>query len=218
LLDGLEAAMTLDAFLRDNRAEIIKRTRAKVAARSSPPANATELEEGVPLFLSQLSATLEEPGMGVDGQPTGPSRASRPPIGETAAKHGRDLLRFGFTIDQVVHDYGDVCQVVTELAEERSATLSVAEFRTLNRCLDNAIAGAVTAWSDERDRAHADQTNKASKVTDTLMRDLGRLVERANASVDVIREGRIGIGGATGDLLRHALLEMRVLLEKAGAK
>jgi hypothetical protein len=210
--------MTLDAFLKDNRAEIIRRTRAKVAARSSPPADATELEEGVPLFLSQLSVTLEEQGMGGVDHPTGPSQAPRPPIAETAAKHGRDLLRFGFSIDQVVHDYGDVCQAVTELAEERAATLSVAEFRTLNRCLDNAIAGAVTAWSDERDRTHANETNEASKLANTLTRELGKLVDRASASVDVIREGRIGIGGATGDLLRHALLEIRALLDKAGAK
>ncbi len=209
--------MTLDSFLKDNRAEIIQRTRAKVAARSSPPADATELREGVPLFLSQLSVTLEEQGLG-EVEPSTPSQASRPPIGETAGRHGRDLLRLGFSIDQVVHDYGDVCQAVTELAEERAAALTVAEFRTLNLCLDNAIAGAVTAWSDGRDRTHAEQTNEASKVAGTLTRDLGKLVERANAAFDVIREGRVGIGGATGDLLRQALLEMRALLDKAGAK
>jgi hypothetical protein len=64
-------------------------------------------------------------------------------VGTTAALHGRDLFREGFTIEQVVRDYGDVCQAVTKLAIETGVPISVDEFRTFNRCLDNAIAGAV---------------------------------------------------------------------------
>src|ERR1700728_4692252 len=128
--------MTLDGFLKDNRAHLIKRTRAKVAARSSPPVDPNELEHGVPLFLSQLSVALQQQGPGGVTRSAEASHDAHPAIGESAALHGRDLLKFGFTIEQVVHDYGDVCQAVTELAEERSATVSVAEFHTLNRCLD----------------------------------------------------------------------------------
>ena len=47
-------------------------------------------------------------------------------------------------MSQVVHDYGDVCQAITELALERKAPITVKEFHTLNRCLDTAIAEAVT--------------------------------------------------------------------------
>jgi len=36
-------------------------------------------------------------------------------VGTTAALHGRDLFRDGFTIEQVVRDYGDVCQAVISL-------------------------------------------------------------------------------------------------------
>jgi len=203
--------MTLDQFLKENRGELIKRTRAKVKSRSSPPINADELEHGVPLFLSQLSAALEDESMGTTTDAARASRAAHPGIGASAALHGRDLLRFGFTIDQVVHDYGDVCQAVTELAEERSATLSIAEFHTLNRCLDNAIAGAVLSWSDERDRT------RAERPASTLTRDLGRLVDQARTIFDVIREGRVAVGGATGALLNRALVEMRALIDKAEA-
>ena len=70
-----------------------------------------------------------------------------PNIAKTAALHGHDLLGLGFSIDEVVHDYGDVCQAVTELAVELDTSVSVAEFHTLNRCLDNAIASAVTTWA-----------------------------------------------------------------------
>jgi len=46
----------------------------------------------------------------------------------------------GYRVDQVVHDYGDVCQAVTELARERRVPITVDEFQILNRMLDNAIA------------------------------------------------------------------------------
>ncbi len=201
---------TLGQFLEDHRADLIERTRAKVATRSFPASGAIELEHGVPLFLSQLSATLEEQGSGGTNDSTRAS--SHPAIGKSAALHGRDLLRRGFTIEQVVHDYGDVCQAVTELAEERGVDMSVAEFHTLNRCLDNAIASAVSSWSEERDRM------RASEATDHLTRDLGKLLDQAKTSFDVIRDGRVAAGGATGSLLNRALVEMRTLIDEAGAK
>ena len=47
-------------------------------------------------------------------------------------------------MSQVVHDYGDICQAITELALELKAPITVKEFHTLNRCLDTAIAEACT--------------------------------------------------------------------------
>src|SRR3979411_1024146 len=138
-------------FIKENRAELIRLTREKVKSRSAPRPTSEELETGVPLFLKQftelLAATNEK----------GPPSAA---IGTSATAHGQDLLKRGFTIAQVVHDYGDICQAVTELAGDLGATLSIVEFQTLNRCLDNAIAGAVTSWSQGRERdlkAEADE-------------------------------------------------------------
>jgi hypothetical protein len=61
---------------------------------------------------------------------------------KSAVLHGRDLLMQGFTVSQVVHDYGDVCQSITDLAVEKESTIATGDFRTLNLCLDEAIAGA----------------------------------------------------------------------------
>jgi hypothetical protein len=205
--------MTLDGFLKENRAELIERARAKVVARSSRPTDSKHTQ-GVPMFLSQLSAALGEQGSGGVEHSTRASHAAHPAISESAAVHGRDLLKLGLTIDEVVHDYGDVCQAVTELAEERNATLSIAEFHTLNRCLDNAIAGAVSAWSEGREHSQAN----AAKAADTLSRSLGRLVDRARATFDVICTGRVAAGGATGNLLRRDLAEMRALIDQAETK
>src|SRR5580698_917772 len=71
---------TLSQFLTVNRDELIKRTRAKVAGRSSPTVNAEELEHGVPLFLSQLSETLEIEGLGGTAPSAGAGPTAHPNI------------------------------------------------------------------------------------------------------------------------------------------
>jgi hypothetical protein len=57
----------------------------------------------------------------------------------SAAAHGKALVEGGYTLSQVVHDYGEVCQAFTELALELKAGITAKEFHTLNRCLDTAI-------------------------------------------------------------------------------
>src|SRR5712691_1760654 len=100
-------------------------TRAKVALRQSPKATEDELVNGVPLFLTQLAETLKQEGTHAPFSLTA--------ISTSAEAHGTELLRRGFTIGQVVHDYGDVCQAVTELALEEDFPITTAEFHTLNR-------------------------------------------------------------------------------------
>src|SRR4029078_5833541 len=110
-------------FVHSNRQEITRRCQAKVATRSIPPPSEAEINHGVPLFLDQLVDMLRSGG------------TSTFAIDASAAQHGHDLLLKGFTVSQVVHDYGDVCQTVTDLALETNVPINTEEFRTLNRCL-----------------------------------------------------------------------------------
>jgi hypothetical protein len=112
----------LHEFIAVNRDEIISRCRAKVSARSTTAPTEGRIDHGVPVFLDHLRDALRL------GQITSPA------ISRTAIKHGHDLLRQGFTVSQVVHDYGDVCQAITELAVELNAPISTDDCRTLNRC------------------------------------------------------------------------------------
>jgi hypothetical protein len=114
----------LDYFVAANREEIVTRCRAKVATRSLPIPIEAEIDHGVPRFLDQLMDALRL------------GERSTPDIGRSAVQHGHDLLLQGFTVAQVVHAYGDICQSITELAVEADARISPADFRTLNRCLD----------------------------------------------------------------------------------
>src|SRR3954464_7781407 len=123
-------------FVSTYRDAIIAKTRVKVRTRPWPPASTAELENGLPIFLDQLSETLRWENTDTP--------FSRHAIGHSATRHGRDLLGLGFTVSQVVHDYGDICQAITELAIDQNAPITTMEFHILNRCLDTAIADAVT--------------------------------------------------------------------------
>ena len=110
----------LHEFLTSNRIELITRCRKKVAGRFEPSEIPAAVDHGVPLFLQQLIETLrfEQLTSVREVAVTEPAPAPTE-IGRAAAVHGAELLRLGFTVDQVVHDYGDVCQSVT-LSELRS--------------------------------------------------------------------------------------------------
>jgi len=201
--------MLLDSFIAANREEIIARCAAKVATRSFPvPVSAEgEGEYGVPLFLDQLIDALRR------------GLRSNPEIGRSALHHGHDLLLQGFSVSQVVHAYGDVCQSITELAVERNAPISAGDFCTLNRCLDEAIAGAVTEYGRERDQSTHDVA--AARNTERLgffAHELRNLVNTALVSFEVLRTGNVGVTGSTGSVLHRSLIGLRTLIGRSLAE
>jgi hypothetical protein len=85
-------------------------------------------------------------------------------VAPTATLHGRGLLRERFTIEQVIRDYGDVCQAVTRLAAETGAPISGEKFHTSNRCLDDAIAAAVAEYSQRNSQTALAKTTAAGEL------------------------------------------------------
>jgi signal transduction histidine kinase len=209
-------------FLSNNRDELIERCRAKVAQRSRRGATAQQLANGVPLFLEQLTGTLraEEEGDAAEGTrisgPSGGDALALSPMGLTASAHGKELMELGYTVDQVVHDYGDLCQAITDLAVERDAPFSVDQFRTLNRCLDNAIADAVTEFAAQRD-AHLSLKNQAheNERLGILVHELRNLLQTATLGFTVLESGKVPIGGSTGALVKRSLAALAGLLERS---
>jgi len=134
----------LHDFIVANREEIIERSRARLRARTPQKSIEAKLEHGVPIFLTQLVGALS-PTAATSALHLVGTAASNRQIADSAALHGHELLRNGFTLAQVVHGYGDICQVVTTLAADTHAAISANDFHVFNRCLDDAIAGAVSA-------------------------------------------------------------------------
>lgn len=212
----------LHNFLANNRDALIQRCIDKVAKR--PKRNATErqLRNGIPMFLEQLTRTLKaeqdsgaEAGKAISGK-AGGDAAALSEMGVTAAAHGIALLELGYTVDQVVHDYGDLCQAITDLAVERDAPFSVDEFRTLNRCLDNAIADAVTEFSSQRDVSMAHQQSiDLNERLGFLMHELRNSLSVAMMAVTALEVGGLTVGGATGSVLKRGHLAMAKLIKNS---
>jgi signal transduction histidine kinase len=211
----------MHVFLANNRSELIERCRAKVAQRPAREATAQQLQYGVPMFLDQLIRTLqlEQTSEPMDSRRiSGPSGggASLSEIGEAAAQHGRELLKLGFSVDQVVHDYGDLCQAITDLAYERDAPFLIDEFRTLNRCLDNAIADAVTEFSYQRDFAVADrQAIEMNERLGLFAHELRNFLQTATLAFTAAKTGNLSLSGATGSVLERSLDGLRDLIVRS---
>ena len=197
----------LDTFIAANRDEIIRRCREKVATRSIPPPTRAEIDHGVPVFLNQLGDALRL------------GQTSSPEISGSALHHGHDLLLQGFTVAQVVHDYGDICQAITELSIERSAPISTDDFRTLNRCLDDAIAGAVTEYGRERMQTTLDgETARETERLGFLAHELRNLLNTALFAFEALQTGNVGITGSTAGVLDRSLKGMHALVGRSLAE
>jgi len=191
-------------FITTHRDQIITRCRKRVATRPRSTHTAAESDYGVPLFLDQLVDTLRSKGQ--------PNLA----ISTSAALHGHDLLLKGFTVSQVVHDYGDVCQTITELALETNAPIDTADFRTLNRCLDEAIAGAVTVYGRESEQSSLDgQAERGNQRMGFFVHEVRNLVNTATFAYRVLQSGNVGIGGSTGAVLDRSLTSLRDLIARS---
>ena len=212
----------MDEFLTHTREELIERCKVKVAQRPRRAATPEQLKNGVPLFLDQLIRTLQAEkadrpaeSLRISGA-SGGSSSDLSEVGATASAHGKQLLELGYTVDQVVHDYGDLCQAITDLAEERDAPFSVGQFRTLNRCLDNAIADAVTAFSAQRDAAQARRAARESQERlGFLLHELRNSLLSARLALTALESGQLPVTGATGGVLKRSLASLTSLVKHA---
>lgn len=190
----------LQDFLTVHRGAIIARTGKLVAARRWPLALELDVDYGVPLFLSQLSDTLRAETSGAQTPDV---------IGPSAVRRGRELFELGFSLSQVVHNYGDVCQAITELALDHRAPITTQEFHILNRCLDTAIAEAVT------EHARITAQSRVTEETERLGRfahELRNMLNTAVMAFDIVRRGTVSVNGSAGTVLGRSLIGLRDLV------
>ncbi len=194
-----------------------------VAHRSFPKAADAEFADGIPIFLDQLIETLrveQTSERGRSPEISGIAGGGTPSqIGDMATLHGRNLLNQGFTLEQVVRDYGDVCQAVTNLAYELGARIEVDEFRTFNRCIDNAMASAVGAYALHQAAAvEEDNVLASNSRMGSLVHELRNYLHIVTYAVQAIKAGNVGMLGATGAVLDRSLLGMRHLIDRSLAE
>ena len=191
----------LHDFVTIHREAIIDRTR-EMLAKDPAAASTGGLDNGVPLFLTQLSDTLRAEAT---QSPAATGESATPRLGTVG-----ELLALGFNVSQVVHGYGNICQAVTELAVEKRAPITTEEFHTLNRCLDVAIAEAVTEHA--RMTASSRSSQEAERVGQ-LGHEIRNMVNTALMAFDILKRGTVGIGGTTGAVLGRSLLGLQDLVD-----
>jgi signal transduction histidine kinase len=192
----------LSDFLTESHEQIVAAARRRVAARRYPVASPAELESGVPLFLDQLGDILR-----LEASCAPSSEAA---ISATATRHGGELLARGFSLSEVVHDYGDICQAVMEIASAQRVAITTEEFRILNRSLDTAIAEAVTEHGRRSSELrHEEELERLGHVAHEI-RDL---LNTAVFAFDALRKGNIGINGTTGGVLGRSLTGLREFVD-----
>ena len=204
----------LHEFLSSNRSVLIDQCRVRAVQRTEPK---DELDvPGIATFLDQLIGTLTQEHAGAEAQ-TPSDRMSE--IGETARAHGRKLAERSFSVDQVVHHYGDLCQSITALAFRDPDGITVDEFRTLNDCLDHAIAGAVTGFAFQHDEWVREGARQASNERlGYLAHELRNEIQAATLAFTAIKQGNVGATGATGAILDRSLNGLRKMIDNALAE
>jgi len=110
----------------------------------------------------------------------------------------------------VIHGYGDVCQVVTELAVERNTKIDAAEFRVFNECLDTAISHAVTEYSRAGERVAEGEAERVAVIA----RELREVLSTSMLSFDAIKRGSAGLGGSVSAMHTRSLVRLRALIDQ----
>lgn len=198
----------LHEFLESNRDEILARSEDRGSKRG--PTSATpHLRHGIPVFLEQLTMVL-------GGKPrSGTIQSQRASLDASATANGEAQLHGGLTVEELVHAYGDVCQVVTELATEQDVPISTQEFKIFNGCLDDATAHAVTEYVTQRDRSRA---RADTERLGTLAHEMRNHLSAAMLSFDSIRAGRVGVAGRTSEVHARSLIRIRDLIDRSLAE
>ena len=173
----------------------------------------SKLAHGVDRFLTQLIDAFAPLATSHSQRMVGAADSKK--IIESAALHGHELLLNGFSVAQVVLGYGDVSQVVGELVRESGAAIRSEDLQLFSRCLDDAIAGAVTAYGEQRER---DLAYEGTERLGVLAHELRNLLNTATLSFAVMKEGVVGLNGSTGAMHARSLAGLATLIERALAE
>jgi signal transduction histidine kinase len=205
----------LHPLLVQNREAIVGkvcgRARARANASSGSGFPDADLQQGVSLFLDHLiglfvlrSAAAAPPDHSAAVTPAAPAEPS-----------GMERLRRGRHTDQLVHTYGDLCTVLLELVLAQGDRVPFEELRTLNQCLDEAVAEMVTQHGRRRELAIAAQETERLGF---LAHEMRNLVHGARLAFEILKSGQVEITGSTGAVLDRALSSLRELADRTLAE
>jgi hypothetical protein len=179
--------LKLHELINLNHDEIIRRC----GTTAGPHANGHWMNQGVGAILDQLMVELRE------------DLARAEAINEAVTPGGDELLSQRSAVSSVTQPYGGVGRSIVDLALELNVPLGADDFVMLDRCLDAAIAHAVTEHVSRQQIASKGAVNKLQDLTDTAI-----------SAFEVLQTGTVGVIGRTGTLVRRSLMDIRALAEQ----
>ena len=221
----------LHEFLLENEREILAMTEQKSLELAGVRPSSVQLKQGLPIFYKQLMTVLQlaqkSPVLSkndTDKMGTAAANSDEPALAlaslrpddielaKAAGRHGVELLRLGYTLSHVVHAYGSMCQAITELANKHSVVITAHEFHDLNRCLDVAIAGAVTEFQALR---NTQEKTREVEHLGFLAHELRNALSSVTMSSQLIKRGLVGFGGSTGQVFNNGLKRIEELIDRS---
>ncbi|MBC7539663.1 MAG: hypothetical protein H7281_12645 [Bacteriovorax sp.] len=216
-------------FLQNNEDEILALTEQKTLELAGDHPSSSQLKEGLPIFYKQVIEVIHHadkpsspPAKDItaiakaadeNDEPAMAEAANQPEeaeLAKSAGRHGSELSRLGYKLSHVVHAYGALCQAITEVASKKNFPVTASEFHALNRCLDVAIAGAVTVYQALQD---AQVHSHDRKMPGFLANEMRNALASANVAFQTIKQGTVGFGGDTADILEKSLKRIEELID-----
>jgi signal transduction histidine kinase len=194
----------LSNFIASQRGEILAQARLRLPTGSAFDAAEVSLTFGPRVFLDQLSEALRKASLHEE--------IDHAEIRESAGRYGQDGFRRGISAANVVHEYCNLCHVITRLALERDAAIAFNEFEILNLCLEDALAGSVTAHASERERKISDDGTERIGV---LAHEMRNVLNTAVIAFGSIRKGTVAPGGSTAAMVDRSHMRMNALIERS---
>lgn len=200
----------LHEFLSAERKNILSLCAQTLLGLSGSRSSSDEMEVGLPAFYDELIEVLR-----ADEQETREivNHISGTVHRDAAMRRGKESSKLGYTISQVVHGYGALCQSITQYAAEHSdEPIGQREFSRLNFCLDIAIAEAVTEFNKvQQDATAQDEVQRLG----FLAHEMRNALSNASMAQLSIKTGLVGVRGSTNQVLENALSRMRTLIDRS---
>ena len=206
--------MNLLRLLTERRSEILARCQKKITEVMGSRSTSVQLDRGLPALYEEIIEVLQS--LASDTGTDAKQRTVAETITASATrKHAQEAYRLGYTVAQLVHGYGCVCQAITEYAFETGANIEASEFSQLNLSLDVAIAQAVSEF-----QVLSLQNAERGELLRMgfLVHELRNALTAVTMSHELIKMGGVGASGATSAILSSSLLHMKELLDRSIAE
>jgi signal transduction histidine kinase len=204
--------MAVHEVLALEQEEVLRIWKAQVQGELAPPSMTTfELIDHIPRFLQEIVVALRR-DVGLDALETEQVRSS-------AAGHGEQRLRLGFSLDAVVREYGALHDAILAVLHNAGGEPHLREMKVVSDSIFIGIAQAVSEYARQRDAELLRQANEhfafiahelrnplsAATMALEVLRSRGVLPEEEQA-VQALERGLKG----TRELIDHSLNAARI--------